>query len=55
MHYYGYYYKNKNNFKDEDTPSNYTVDRLSIILSLYASMKDEKFDFIVNNMKKALK
>ena len=33
------YYKNKNNFKDEDFLMSYAADRLSIALPLYAGMK----------------
>ena len=49
------YYKNKNNFKDEDFLMSYAADRLSIALPLYAGMSDEEFDYIIKNIKEALK
>lgn len=49
------YYKDKSNFKDEDFLMSYAADRLSIALPLYASMSDEEFDYVILNMKEALK
>jgi len=49
------YYKDKNNFKDEDFLQSYGADRLSIALPLYAGMSDEEFNYIVKNIKEALK
>lgn len=49
------YYKNKNNFKDEDFLMSYAADRLSIALPLYAGMTDEEFDYVISNIKEALK
>ncbi|WP_323658912.1 DegT/DnrJ/EryC1/StrS family aminotransferase [Aliarcobacter butzleri] len=49
------YYKNKNNFKDEDFLMSYAADRLSIALPLYAGMTDVEFDYVISNIKEALK
>lgn len=49
------YYKNKNNFKDENFLMSYAADRLSIALPLYAGMSNEEFDYIISNIKAALK
>lgn len=49
------YYKNKNNFKDEDFLMSYAADRLSIALPLYAGMSDEEFNYVISNIKEALK
>ena len=49
------YYKNKNNFKDEDFLMSYAADRLSIALPLYAGMTEEEFDYVITNIKGALK
>lgn len=49
------YYKNKNNFKDEDFLMSYAADRLSIALPLYAGMTNEEFDYVISNIKEALK
>ena len=49
------YYKNKYKFKDEDFLMSYAADRLSIALPLYAGMSDEEFDYIIRNIKEALK
>lgn len=49
------YYKDKNNFKDEDFLMSYSADRLSIALPLYAGMRNEEFDYVINNIKEALK
>ena len=49
------YYKNKNNFKDEDFLMSYAADRLSIALPLYAGMSDAEFDYVITNIKEALK
>lgn len=48
------YYKNKNNFKDEDFLVSYAADRLSIALPLYAGMSDEEFEYIIQNIKNIL-
>ncbi|MFY9107293.1 DegT/DnrJ/EryC1/StrS family aminotransferase [Aliarcobacter cryaerophilus] len=48
------YYKNKNNFKDEDFLMSYAADRLSIALPLYAGMTNEEFDYVIQNIKNAL-
>jgi perosamine synthetase len=49
------YYKIKNNFKDENYLMSYAADRLSIALPLYAGMSDEEFDYVISNIKEALK
>ena len=49
------YYKNKNNFKNEDFLMSYAADRLSIALPLYAGMTNEEFDYVISNIKEALK
>ncbi|MGE4396413.1 MAG: DegT/DnrJ/EryC1/StrS family aminotransferase [Sulfurimonas sp.] len=49
------YYKNKNNFKDEDFLMSYAADRLSIALPLYAGMSSEEFEYVISNIKEALK
>jgi dTDP-4-amino-4,6-dideoxygalactose transaminase len=49
------YYKEKNNFKDEDFLMSYAADRLSIALPLYAGMSDEEFEYIITNINEALK
>lgn len=49
------YYKDKNNFKDKDFLMSYAADRLSIALPLYAGMSDEEFNYIILNIKEALK
>ena len=49
------YYKDKNSFRDEDFLMSYAGDRLSIALPLYAGMSDEEFDYIISNIKEALK
>lgn len=48
------YYKNKNNFKDENFLMSYAADRLSIALPLYAGMTDVEFDYVIQNIKNAL-
>lgn len=48
------YYKEKNNFKDEDFLMSYAADRLSIALPLYADMSDEEFGYVIENIKNAL-
>ena len=49
------YYKNKNNFKEEDFLFSYAADRLSIALPLYTQMSDEEFNYVIKNIKEALK
>ena len=49
------YYKNKNNFKDEDFLMSYVADRLSIALPLYAGMSSQEFEYVISNIKEALK
>ena len=49
------YYKNKYNFKDEDFLMSYAADKLSVALPLYADMSDDEFDYVVSNIKVALK
>lgn len=49
------YYKNKYNLKDEDYLMSYAADRLSIALPLYAGMSDEEFNYVIENIKQALK
>ncbi|WP_419765656.1 MAG: DegT/DnrJ/EryC1/StrS family aminotransferase [Arcobacter sp.] len=48
------YYKDKNNFKDEDFLNAYAADRLSITLPVYPDMKKEEFDYVISNIKEAL-
>jgi dTDP-4-amino-4,6-dideoxygalactose transaminase len=49
------YYKNKNNFKDEDFLMSYAGDKLTVALPLYADMSNDEFDYVVSNIKDALK
>ena len=49
------YYKDKNNFNDDDFLMSYAADRLSIALPLYAGMSEEEFNYIISNIKEALK
>ncbi|RXJ90597.1 aminotransferase DegT [Arcobacter sp. CECT 8983] len=49
------YYKNKNSFSDEDFLMSYAADRLSIALPLYAGMSEEEFNYVISNIKEALK
>ena len=49
------YYKNKYNFKDEDFLMSYAADKLSVALPLYADMSNDEFDYVVSNIKAALK
>ncbi len=49
------YYKDKNGFADEDFLRSYAADRLSIALPLYAGMSDNEFEYVVSNIKEALK
>ena len=49
------YYKDKNNFSDEDFLMSYAGDRLSIAIPLYAGMSDDEFEYIISSMKEALK
>jgi len=48
------YYADRYALKESDFPSAYTADRLSITLPLYATMTDEEFDYLVEQLKKAL-
>ena len=41
--------------KDEDFLMSYAADRLSIALPLYAGMTNEEFDYVISNIKEALK
>lgn len=49
------YYKDKNNFKEDDFLMSYAADRLSIALPLYADMTEEEFKYVISNIKEALK
>ncbi len=49
------YYKNKYKFNNEDFLFSYAADRISVALPLYADMSDNEFDYVVSNIKKALK
>ena len=49
------YYKNKNNFKEEDFLMSYAAEKLSVSLPVYASMNNEEFDYVISNIKDALK
>lgn len=49
------YYKNKNNFTDDTFLMSYAADRLSIALPLYAGMSSEEFEYVISNIKEALK
>ncbi len=49
------YYKNRYNLKNEDFLMSYAADRLSVALPLYANMNDNEFDYIISNIKDALK
>jgi perosamine synthetase len=49
------YYKNKYNLKDEDFLFSYAADKLSISLPLYPGMRDDEFDYVISNIKNALK
>lgn len=48
------YYKDKNNFKDEDFLMSYAADRLSIALPLYSDMNDKEFEYVIKNIKSIL-
>jgi dTDP-4-amino-4,6-dideoxygalactose transaminase len=48
------YYKDKNNFNNEDFLMSYAADRLSIALPLYVGMSEEEFSYIIDNIQKAL-
>lgn len=48
------YYKNKNDFSDEDFLMSYAADRLSIAIPLYSGMTDEEFDYVITSIKEAL-
>ena len=49
------YYRKKNNFKEEDFLMSYAADKISVSLPLYAGMKSDEFDYIISNIKDALK
>lgn len=49
------YYKKKYNFKEEDLIMSYAADKISVALPLYAGMNNDEFDYIISNIKKALK
>ena len=49
------YYKNKYNLKDEDFLMSYAADRLSVALPVYANMNANEFDYVISNIKDALK
>lgn len=49
------YYKRKYDLKKEDFINSYSADRLSIALPLYAEMRDEEFDYVIENIRKLLK
>ena len=48
------YYKNKYNLNNQDYIMSYIADRLSIALPLYAGMKEEEFNYVINTIKKVL-
>jgi len=45
------YYKQKYNLKEWDYPNSFIADRLSITLPLYAEMKEEEFEYVIENIK----
>lgn len=49
------YYKQKYDFQDEDFLMSYAADKLSVALPLYADMRDDEFNYVVSNIKDALK
>lgn len=49
------YYKKKYKFKDEDFLMSYAAEKLSVALPLYASMTDKEFDYVISNIRDALK
>lgn len=44
------YYKNKYNLSDERYLQSYAADRLTIALPLYATMREEEFNYVVDNL-----
>lgn len=48
------YYKNRYSLQDTDFLMSYAADRLSVTLPLYAGMSDEEFEYVAENIKKAL-
>ena len=49
------YYKQRYNLKEWDYPNSFIADRLSIALPLYAEMKEEEFEYVIENIKTAWK
>jgi perosamine synthetase len=49
------YYRDKYGFRSEDFTTAYAADRLSVALPLYAGMTDKEFEYVVTNIKAALK
>ncbi len=49
------YYKNKYKLKDEDFLMSYAAEKLSVSLPIYPGMNDQEFDYIISNIKDALK
>ncbi len=49
------YYRNKYKLRNEDFLMSYAAEKLSVSLPLYPGMKDQEFDYIVTNIKDALK
>ena len=48
------YYKDKYSLSDTDFLSSYAADRLSVTLPLYATMTDEEFSYVIDNIKEEL-
>ena len=48
------FYKDKYSLGDEDFLSSYAADRLSVTLPLYATMTDEEFSYVIENIKEEL-
>lgn len=48
------YYKEKYSLGDEDFLNSYAADRLSVTLPLYATMTDEEFSYVIENIKAEL-
>jgi dTDP-4-amino-4,6-dideoxygalactose transaminase len=48
------YYKNKYRLRNNDYPSSYAADRLSIALPLYSDMTDKEFDYVISNIAEIL-
>ena len=48
------YYKNKYGLKEDDFPNSFLADRLTVALPLFAGMDDGEFEYVIENIKKAI-